>query len=519
MTNSQDGSAILYQTEDKTVFLIDIPTSIAQAQDLSFNPYTPKHENQSPTETSIPVQKKARAKHTRKRYLISAPPRQTPYPSTEPKTDSARARVLETIPLSERRFHGDFIQPLVRSALERIRVDIQDKRRRWCLPRRVLNPAPDNKRKRERRTSPAEDTARPAGYIPSDPSAPPTILSPSSTNAFTTLSDLDGPVTNPSSETALLSIGPSKEKDTSEYTIPPHSTFLNSTLPLTEEPPHQNPIPLPGIPPTQKFNLLLFDPPWPNRSVRRGGHYEIHPYAETDLLAGRLRDILRLHAYGYSRNDDGHAHTQPGESSGRIPRAGRPNRSQNHSQSQSQSEVSLAGIWITNSEKARRTAYQALRASRFRVCEEWVWVKITADGRPVSRLDGLWRRPYEILVIGRREESLSLSLDLDLDGGGGGDDDGSDRPEIDLLGIDPSCITRRVLAAVPDLHSRKPNLRAVFEEVFFRDSSRGRAVESYSALEVFARNLTAGWWACGNEVLKFNARECWTEGEEGEEES
>lgn len=171
-------------------------------------------------------------------------------------------------------------------------------------------------------------------------------------------------------------------------------------------------------------------------------------------------------------------------------------------QRQDHSQISLAAIWITNSEKARRTAYEALRASGFRVCEEWVWVKITTDGRPTSPLDGLWRRPYEILVIGRNETSLGLHVD------------GDDGVNSSLLGIDPSCTARRVLAAVPDLHSRKPHLRAVFEEVFFRASSCEQAVEPYSALEVFARNVTAGWWACGNEVLKFNARECWTEGEE-----
>ncbi len=34
----------------------------------------------------------------------------------------------------------------------------------------------------------------------------------------------------------------------------------------------------------------------------------------------------------------------------------------------------------------------------------------------------------------------------------------------------------------------------------------------YQALEIFARNLTAGWWSCGDEVLKFNWEGCWTEG-------
>ena len=34
---------------------------------------------------------------------------------------------------------------------------------------------------------------------------------------------------------------------------------------------------------------------------------------------------------------------------------------------------------------------------------------------------------------------------------------------------------------------------------------------SYVAMEVFARNLTAGWWGCGNEVMKFNDEGCWVD--------
>jgi len=91
--------------------------------------------------------------------------------------------------------------------------------------------------------------------------------------------------------------------------------------------------------------------------------------------------------------------------------------------------------------------------------------------------EGLWRKPYEVLVIGKRRNGFER-----------GDWDGE--------------IVRRVIAAVPDVHSRKPNLREVLERVFFGDWG-------YEALEVFARNLTAGWWSVGNEVLKFNDEKWW----------
>jgi len=66
-------------------------------------------------------------------------------------------------------------------------------------------------------------------------------------------------------------------------------------------------------------------------------------------------------------------------------------------------------------------------------------------------------------------------------------------------------VKRRVLVGVPDLHSRKPNLKSIFEQVMKK--------EKYEALEVFARNLTAGWWGWGDEVLKFQSEEYWIEGE------
>ena len=182
-----------------------------------------------------------------------------------------------------------------------------------------------------------------------------------------------------------------------------------------------------------------------------------------------MQDILRLHAY------------HPRDCFADTPVTSFPLHND-----QTGSRESLAAIWITNAEKSRRAAYEALLGTGFDICEEWIWIKTTAGGQPVSLLEALWRKPYEILVIGRKKQTST-----------------DNRSESDLLGIDPASIHRRVIAAVPDLHSRKPNLKVVFERLFF-------ASNSYSALEVFARNLTAGWWACGNEVLKFNSHDCWT---------
>lgn len=472
MTNLEDPS-ILYQNEDNTVFIIDIPTSIAQAQELNF-----KHD---PREDTSPLDSEPGVGVPRK-HLLSSQPLELPYPpSCEPKSEAARARLLERVLLSERHFH-DETQLLLQSALR----DIQDEYPggQWCLPRHVS----DEERTRTKKRGPESDHSalrkRPSGLLQGSSTSeaalddrdiastrPPVILSSTSTNAFESISELDGIVKNPSPQAAILTMDSHDEgvgSASSEYIIPPISHFGLFTIPLSET---QGSLslesPIPGLPANQQFNLILFDPPWPNRSVRRSGHYHTHPY---ELLTQRLRNIVHVHAYHQSPSSKDTATLDP-----------------LHLKT---SELSVAAIWITNSEKSRQTAYEALTSSGFAIHEEWIWIKTTVDGQPISPLDGLWRKPYEILVIGRRTPVAASTSHASHETGS------RHLPK------------KRVIAAVPDVHSRKPNLKALFERVFFIPES---SVESYTALEVFARNLTAGWWACGNEVLKFNARECWVE--------
>ena len=110
--------------------------------------------------------------------------------------------------------------------------------------------------------------------------------------------------------------------------------------------------------------------------------------------------------------------------------------------------------------------------------EEWIWVKVTERGDPICELDGLWRKPFEVLLVGRGNSARR-------DGG----------------------VKRRILVGVPDLHSRKPNLKKLFRGL-------GLVGEEKGGLEVFARNLTDGWWGWGNEVLKFQGEDAWVYGDE-----
>ncbi|KAJ5489503.1 hypothetical protein N7539_004393 [Penicillium diatomitis] len=493
-------SAVLYSNADNTIFIIDTPQSIALAQRLSMHSVVQDH--------SV-------TRRSHRRTLRSTAPLERPYVSTEPKSLAARAKVLEKIPLSEQRYHGEFIQPAIVSALRAISAERDGSECRWCLPRILCDDQAQEVRQqhsptvcsddrinilnlKRRRNGSCYDGADSTDVECHDSTRPipPVILSSTSQNVFHSLDELGGcMVKNSSAEPSVLVLETlSNTPESLTYIIPPLSSFTICTLPLSPpkgpEPSQQVTSlsrPISTIPSDQKFNMLLFDPPWPNRSVRRSGHYQIHHYSEMDILTQRLRDILRVHSYRADINSSNT--TDCGVSS--------------------QSTLSLAGIWITNAEKARRAAYEALTDTGFRVTEEWIWIKTTVGGEPVSAIDGLWRKPYEILVIGRADQVTS-SFDS-----GPAQDRGSVKATTtnshDLLGIDPSTIHRRVIAAVPDLHSRKPNLKEILDRVFFPGADGAYRGQEYTALEVFARNLTAGWWSCGNEVLKFNQREFWAE--------
>jgi len=103
---------------------------------------------------------------------------------------------------------------------------------------------------------------------------------------------------------------------------------------------------------------------------------------------------------------------------------------------------------------------------------QWTWLKITSSGQPLFDLESTWRKPWETLLIAKRIGAKA-----------------------------PSALKSKVIVAVPDIHSRKPNLRWLFRDILRQD---------YAALEVFARNLTAGWWSWGDEVLRFQGPEHWT---------
>ncbi|OJD38610.1 mt-a70 family [Diplodia corticola] len=193
----------------------------------------------------------------------------------------------------------------------------------------------------------------------------------------------------------------------------------------------------------KKFDLIIMDPPWSNASAKATGFYDTFgSVTGMDTMFDRM------------------------DLDSRIARGG------------------FIGVWVTNSEQKRSYVLgpQGLFA-RWGVAlvEEWVWVKTTVDGTPVIDLDSTWRKPWECLLLGQAP----------------------DKPGVRWPPVGNWPVKRRVIAAVPDLHSVKPCLKPVIEKVW------RKAEGQYTALEIFGRVSVAGWWTWGNEAIKFNWDRYW----------
>ena len=209
------------------------------------------------------------------------------------------------------------------------------------------------------------------------------------------------------------------------YLLPPESKFLLSTMAdgyraLTTA--------TSMLWATTVFDLILMDPPWENRSVRRAGTYRTLESQASNPFRQSLM-VVRNHLAPHG----------------------------------------LVAVWQSNKPAVRAEIFRAFQELDLYLDEEWIWLKTTTRGEPTSQLDGIWKTPFEILLLFRKHP----------------------------IGTKPK---RRIILAVPDMHSRKPNLRVLLGEIL---------PPSYNAIELFARSLTHGWWSWGDEVLKFQHESCW----------
>ena len=220
---------------------------------------------------------------------------------------------------------------------------------------------------------------------------------------------------NPSPSQTRLEVGQSK------YFIPPQTAFVMSSV-------KHGMYAFNAL--GKSFDLVVLDPPWSNRSVRRSTAYRTHENQAEDPFIQTL-PILKSHL-----NADG-----------------------------------LVAVWVTNKDAVQTSVVEALLSLDLHLKAEWTWLKITAEGQPVTSIHGVWRQPYETLLVFASAASCKN-------------------------------IPRKILLAVPDVHSRKPSLKRLFEQLL---------PLRYEALELFARSLTAGWWSWGDQVLKFQDVDQWAE--------
>ncbi|KFY33778.1 hypothetical protein V494_07324 [Pseudogymnoascus sp. VKM F-4513 (FW-928)] len=438
--NSSEQTSILWENEDSTVTVIDIPRSLELVQ--QFEPLS-------------------------ERKLWSSPPLKQPYPSLEPKSHEAIA-ALKSPGIDDLILHR-----VLTLALEEAGEAIgkhDDGSQAWCFPRSCYDE--NQSSLQEERPGKRHHINHEAGPAKYDTASPPQSSSkPSYEHGNSQGGDTDSLPSsfsffhNTLGRTVTLSLPGSNNP----AIIPIDSTHIqgeiSSTLPIFV----QN---------APQFPLIVLDPPWPNRSARRAGSYQIS-YGLSEIST-----LLSSIPIGSKLGNDG-----------------------------------LVGVWITNKESFRDLLLGKdgegglFEGWGIELVEEWVWLKITADGEPMSPIDGTWRKPFEILLVGRKvcteevnmnqcEAGPQTELDVIPDGRAGVDDASTSE---EWPCSQPTPVKRRVIIAVPDMHSRKPNLKALFQPLLPNSTVPLRC------LEIFARNLTAHSWAWGDEALKFQRLESWTE--------
>ncbi|KAJ9654402.1 hypothetical protein H2198_006564 [Neophaeococcomyces mojaviensis] len=364
---------VSYLSDSRTIFVLDIPSSIEIA-------------------------------NGRGRRLSSSPPPVEPYVTPEPK-GKKREAFLKKLPPREIQYH-ETIQLAIKKALQSFH-DHQNPVQ-WCFPRLLDSHAES-----------AEQKATAVRHREQRP-FPPVVLS-SLPSHFNSLSEIQNVLVCHESQTPTdLFIC-----DDTSFFIPQNSTFIwssiESALQVLDDFTQKSRT-------GPKFDLILMDPPWSNRSVRKARTYSTMEVQEADPFEQALQLVD-----SYSN------------------------------------QHSYVAIWVTNKLAISQRVRASMQEREFVLAEEWIWTKVTTKGEPVTPLSGLWRKPYEVMFLFKHRS--------------------------------PFCIpSHRFIFAVPDLHSRKPNLKSMFDTL----------LGPQKVLELFARNLTSSWWSFGDEVLKYQDSKLWS---------
>ncbi|XP_009868088.1 PREDICTED: methyltransferase-like protein 4, partial [Apaloderma vittatum] len=131
-----------------------------------------------------------------------------------------------------------------------------------------------------------------------------------------------------------------------KYLVPPKSSFLLSDVSCLQ----------PLLNYKKKYDVIVIDPPWENKSVKRSNRY-------SHLSSWQIKQIP-------------------------VPALAAPN--------------CLVVTWVTNRQKHLRFVKDELYPHwSVKTLAEWHWVKITRTGEFVLPLESLHKKPYEVLILGR----------------------------------------------------------------------------------------------------------------------
>ncbi|KAH9499928.1 Methyltransferase-like protein 4 [Bulinus truncatus] len=280
--------------------------------------------------------------------------------------------------------------------------------------------------------------------------------------------------------------------DNQYYLIPEKSSFLTSSFHyFTSIGYYQILVP-------EGYDLIVIDPPWENKSVKRKKSYTT--LDEVDL---KLLPIKTL-----------------------------------------SNEGCLICVWVTNNERMIKFVKEELFPLwSVEWKANWLWMKVTKSGVPVCEMTSPHKKPYEQLIIGKYYSTSGqiMKSSITLYNGQNNKNDSfknlvenCETPEQCFMSISgklltsediekPSAISENqckvctslnsaaiekertsampehiphsfLIVTVPcSLHSKKPPLSEVFMSYLPKDPS---------CIELFARNLVPKWTSWGNEPLK-----------------
>ena len=273
---------------------------------------------------------------------------------------------------------------------------------------------------------------------------------------------------NDSDSTIIIKVKETSVRETS-YIMPPRSSFLMSDKALIYDF-------------MAEFDFVVVDPPWANKSVNRSSYYQM---LSTTKGTPDLNNFARKRKYeqsGYMFDEIN------------IPRL--------------LVSGGVLAVWITNKQAhidhVLNELFPKWGIELQKVC---FWLKVTSSGDPICPFGSPHKKPYEILLFGKKlsqpveHKDLSSSELKSL----------LDFPES-LLEFQPtthetepstSDSRKVVIASIPCVqHSRKPPLEHVYRALFPSLLPVQLNVEP-RYLELFARSLNPGWLSLGNEVLLF----------------